>query len=538
VGGAALRANSLARITGIRPGHVALNEIEYRRLCDVCDEVLLASDSTVERIAIPWLHVLREHPVILSRYAQLFQRQSTFYSVRLSLAWIKDEAKSWLQIARAWRSQGEPWFASCDLPQRADFLLVSHLLNVAHAGSEEDFYFADLPRALVEKGSSAVIVLINHTAAAAPPLVKKWRKTTVPRVVPAELLPVSDEVVLHRRLVTESRRLTRLATREPDGLKQRVLRQAAQEALSASSAQTMRLALQIGGIVARVRPQAIVTTHEGHAYERMFFAAARSVSPAIRCIGYQHAALFRLQHAIKRNLAPAYNPDRILTAGSVSKEQLEEVPALQRIPIDVLGSNRALDTEAIELARKINRATHASPERSCLVVPEGFHSEYDLLFVFAVECAARNPKLRFVLRTHPILSFEAAVSKIPRLRNLPHNVEISTLTLEQDLARCRWALYRGSTAIVQATLAGLRPVYLSIPGELSIDPLYQLDGWRSIVQTPEDLLALIDQQPSGDAEENSGIRQRAYEYCRRFFLPLDPAVLLEAVARPPVSRVG
>ena len=42
-------------------------------------------------------------------------------------------------------------------------------------------------------------------------------------------------------------------------------------------------------------------------------------------------------------------------------------------------------------------------------------------------------------------------------------------TLEDDILRCRWALYHGTTAIVHAVVAGLRPIYLQLTGEMTID---------------------------------------------------------------------
>ena len=38
---------------------------QYLALCEACDRVLLAPDATIERVAVPWLHVIREHPVFL-----------------------------------------------------------------------------------------------------------------------------------------------------------------------------------------------------------------------------------------------------------------------------------------------------------------------------------------------------------------------------------------------------------------------------------------------------------------------------------------
>ena len=40
--------------------------------------------------------------------------------------------------------------------------------------------------------------------------------------------------------------------------------------------------------------------------------------------------------------------------------------------------------------------------------------------------------------------------------------------------RCEFAIYRGSSAIIQAGAAGLFPIYLKQKNEISIDPLYQI----------------------------------------------------------------
>ena len=50
-----------------------LDEEQYRLLCETCDRVLLARDATTECIAMPWLHVIRGHPMLATNYAELFE---------------------------------------------------------------------------------------------------------------------------------------------------------------------------------------------------------------------------------------------------------------------------------------------------------------------------------------------------------------------------------------------------------------------------------------------------------------------------------
>ena len=500
-----------------------LNEEQYRSLCAACDRALLAPDSTIERVAIPWLHVIREHPVFLADYVDLFGPAKGVRSMACQwLRVLRNQAGRFWRLGRALRFDGKPWFGPRQLPERVDVLFVSHLLNASHAGQPNDFYFGELPDELAAQGRSVAVALINHSDQAGAALAGQWRESAVPRTILSDSLGFLEEVDLHRRLKKESFRLRKLAKRENAGLFRKVLVRASQEALSGSSLTTLRMAKQIGALVAKLKPKAVVVTHEGHAWERVAFAAARSAVPEVRCIGYQHAALFRLQHAIRRKLAREYNPDRILTAGTVSKAQLERAPGLNGIPISVLGSNRSFKGTPVNGGCTTDRAQAAhSDNPACLVLPEGIASECHLLFEFSLACARVFPEVQFIWRLHPIVTHESLVARNPKLRNLPENVLFSQATLEEDIARSRYALYRGTTAIVQAAVAGLRPIYLMLPGELTIDPLYELKDWRVKIATVPDFQHVILSDASMSQDSLTSEMRYIKNYCQTLFLPLD-----------------
>ena len=278
----------------------------------------------------------------------------------------------------------------------------------------------------------------------------------------------------------------------PNGLLRSVAARAATEALSGATTANLRLHHQISSLVRTLKPKALVVTHEGHAYERIAFHAARSAIPNIICIGYQHAAIFQLQHAIRQLLAPKFNPDHILTAGTVAQRQLRNSETLAGIPISILGSPRSTKTtthssnQPSPLAYETNSARPA-----CVVVPEGIESECNTLFAFALECALALPNINFIWRLHPIVSFKTLLKRNRRLTKRPTNIELSDKTLEEDIARCRWALYRGTTAVVQAVMGGLSPIYLQIPGEMAIDPLYEIDKGKFVVRTPAEFVTVV-----------------------------------------------
>lgn len=98
-----------------------------------------------------------------------------------------------------------------------------------------------------------------------------------------------------------------------------------------------------------------------------------------------------------------------------------------------------------------------------------------------------------------------------------------------DIAHCRWALYRGTTAIVQAVVAGLRTIYLQLPGELTIDPLYEFTNWRIKVMTISEFQGVVN------AEKNINIcvlkseAKAAIKYCEDFFIPFVYKILLDSL---------
>jgi len=508
-----------------------LNEEQYRSICEACDQTLLDPDSTEELVTIPWLHVIREHPVFLESYSEILNSAMSIKGIaRKWLRFLRNRAWWLLQLGRAARSNRQLWFGSKVLPAKIDVLFVSHLVNELHAGREEDFYFGEVPNDLVEQGHSVMITMINHSRKPAENLAEKWKASVVPRVILTASLGIYDEIAIRIRLKKESLRLRRIAKKKPPGLGRRVIVRASEESLSGGAHLNLRMAKQIGALVAKLQPKILVVTHEGHAWERLAFAAAHTAHSDVLCVGYQHAAVFRLQHAIRRSLGPKYNPDQILTAGEVSSTQLKSSLGLEGIPISVLGSNRSYKGRTINFEQRAytDRSDH-STGRVCLVLPEGIASECHLMFEFSVLCARANPETQFIWRLHPTLSFESLKAQNPKLTNHPGNIILSEATLEEDIARSHWALYRGTTAIVQAVVAGLRPIYLQSADPLTIDPLYELENWRiSVKSVSEFHQAILPNLEISNVQLEPHFDE-ARKYCETFFTPFNVSKLVELI---------
>jgi len=237
----------------------------------------------------------------------------------------------------------------------------------------------------------------------------------------------------------------------------------------------MRLAALMRRLVEKTKTKVLIVTHEGHSWERLVFYSAKQVNPSIKCIGYMHAPLFRKQHAVKRKLAEDYNPDIIFTSGHVQKSQMEGKESLKNIPINVLGTKRIYDKKTVFHHARQKISDNGRDKKACLVIPEGIESEIQLLFQFSLKCAQQYRHANFVWRLHPQFSFDTLIAKNKIYKSVPDNIEFSNRDLDQDLNRCHSVLYRGSSAVIQAVVAGLRPIYLHVPSQMKIDPLYEFD---------------------------------------------------------------
>ena len=486
-----------------------MNHDQYNALCHACDQLLLAPDSGDERIATPWLHVIRPHPIFLEGYADIFNSQfGTSWKRR-----IRNTGSALRHLAKACMSSGKPWASVGELPEKCDVLMISHLVNTSILNQDDDFYYGGAADELAEQGLSATIALINYTDTAPALLAGNWRQPKVPRVIFTPVQGLAAEFMLYLRAHASARQLKKSASDQSNDLSRRVKARAVIESTSGGAVSALRLGEQIKALVVRLKPRAIMVTYEGHSWERIAFAAARNVSPQIRCIGYQHATLFNQQHAVQRRLADKYNPDAILTSGKVAQSRLQKNQQLQDVKIVTLGSNRSF-------ARQPAREWRSSNEEKkiCLVLPEGILSECNLLFGFSLQCARSIPNIEFIWRLHPNMNYEALTHQTPSLRDLPSNIVLSSSTLGEDIARSHLALYRGSTAIVQAGVSGVRPVYLHQPSEVPIDTLYEIAEFHARVVEPDDLLKLLEQ---GEESHNAVMAEQVQEYCGLMFTPMD-----------------
>lgn len=482
----------------------------YRKLCSVCDRLLMAPNVSIARIANPWLHIVREHPHFLRRYEYLFSTDKRKGLNSNFVRLIRYLAKWACCLVRS-----SIFFASpnVELSRSARVLIVSHLVSQDHLSRRHDFYFDALPEYLRERGIDPVVLLIDHTGGNKESFGLVQSVEGITRLVVNTGYSLADLSQSFLAALEDAMTLFLVSRGMKDRLSQLVAARAAVEALSGGAMDAQLIARRIAGFVRNTRCAVVLTTFEGHAWERaVYFQIRTAVSRSIGCFAYQHAAVFRYQHGLKRSLGSCCDPDELFTSGEAGREELILQAGMPESRIHVLGSNRGLQNQPMseELMHK--------EDRVCLILPEGLESECVLLISFAIRCARKLPSVVFLCRLHPATNLSELARRYNDLRTLPPNVVFSSESLTDDAKRASWVLYRGTTAVVAAVEYGAIPIYLACENELSIDPLYALGEERWIVNSPADLVGYLT---SADASPEQARRrhQRTLNFCRRLYSP-------------------
>ena len=486
-----------------------IGEAEYDLLCQECDLLLDSSSNELSRKANSWLHVIREHPIFLQSYNAVFVKSNLSFSIFLAIKLFKYTIRGGLKFIHCLYRNFIRRERLSKLISFYDNIFLSHLLNKDFLERETDFYFHELPQKLQHQEGKTLIIYINYIEEVNHRLAKKWKNHEVDNVVLPRYLSVKKELKIRILLFKDAIRF--LFEKSNTKISRRIKLQAAVEAFSPASHFNLRIGFQIEQIVQEVQAKQLYTTFEGHSWERTVFAFARKSNISIKCIGYQHALIFRKQHAIKRRLGKKFDPDFVLCSGEDGQVKLEKADLIPVNRLLRLGSNRTVEGSGITPAK-------TKKERSTvLMLSEGDLIEVLPLIDFFYELAQQNKSFQFIVRFHPMTSVKKVLKLRKHLNHLPLNVIFSNKTFEEDLARSDFAIYRGSTTIIKAVQYRLVPIYIKRPKEMSIDILHQFESLRYAISKPEEFEEIILNSPDVFEQKLDQLTKKV----NHFFSPLN-----------------
>ena len=465
------------------------------------DQVLTNKKRTYHVIANSYLHILNAaYPNFIKNYT-MTNRQKCILSIRFIFVAIF----KFLQSIVDKRS-----YYVCGNLKKTDAIFVSHLVNEKQILEGKELYFGSIPDQLLTHDIDSSIVLINHIRVSKKQACSGWKGSKIARLILSPSLDYISEFRMYLNQIKSKKILKTILKIE--GLDRDSRRDILRQHLSSQTFNAIRIAKQVSDVVRRTGASSIIATYEGHAWERLVFFYARKANPNIKCLGYQHSAVFQHQHAIRRPLGGRYDPDVIFTSGAVSEAILLQ-SSWKDVDIIRLGSPKSNSMDLLQLKKK----------RCCLVVPQGEIEECLSLFGLSMLYARNHRDQKFIWRLHPLISFDLLLLKHKAFfDDIPNNVLLSSKELNDDIKECDSVLYRGSTAVIDAISFGLKPIYYRQLGEeLSTDAIYQYDECKAIIKDSVELYNALNTTLT--KEEVLSLKS----FSQQFYTPLDLKVLLD-----------
>ncbi len=469
-----------------------ISKIQYAQLSNVCDEIIRHNLSNRAIVSQDFLHIPRYSSTMSKAYSWLYKgRVVNFFKHTLHVFgnvfyFIKNILNSCFQAN----------LNSFNNNKSIDYLFISH-----YTGEQKkkyiDSYFGEMVKRIDVSKLKIALVYINHTKHNSKDFLDSKRFDSF-------LLNDSTHFLKMVQIYKESLfSLFHFNGASHNAISRKISLKARIGVFSPGVIKTQIIASQVKDIVAKSSPNYVVTTYEGHAWERICFSLAKEVNPLVKCVAYQHAPIFKYQHAIKRGIGNSYDPDVILASGVVSKKQLLSYKELKNSKVLLIGSGRCLP--------EFNNSN--STNNICLVAPEGTISECMILFGFALECANKMKSISFVFRFPPQIDIEILQKQSDAFKDLEKNISISNSSLEIDIKKSSYILYRGSSVVVHAVLSGLIPIYLAQDDELSMDPLFLYQENKRTIRSVID----FNKKVSSESRVSEGMKS----HCRNMYTSID-----------------
>jgi hypothetical protein len=509
---------------------------EFYPLVDAIPSRALLACSTVNaRHPIPADHLALVSEVLSQRLEGTRVPTLTIASrlVKL-LAFAARELLRILAIRLIWSKQ-----ISDKVTFRADVLMKTWFYG-AKPDASQDFYLGRLPELFRSSGLSCMTIGNDLSAKSIVGFAGRLLRADTKALPELALIPFwAPLAILWDQFIT-SWRLSRYASVWSGTVRGMVAAKASVECLSP---RTFSHAIHYYSAreAAKVfRPRVFVSLYEGQPWEKLVWLGVKTGAPGSVVCGYQHAIV--MPHSLgltspHQGSWACAAPDVVFASGPATMDLMKAGHHELGTCFYSLGSFRR------SVGYQDDVLTAPRNTGAILVTPEGIQEEAIFLFECAIEAARLLPCTQFIFRCHPVLPFERIQSLLStELASLP-NVELSQRpNIADDFSRARAVLYRGSSVVLYAVMAGLQPFYLDAADSPLVDPLYGLDTWREKIASAVELAeALMDCTLINDEARLRDWRA-AMRYVENYMAPADESVVASfvesLVVNPTDERVG
>ena len=342
-----------------------------------------------------------------------------------------------------------------------DYIFISHLNNEERLNKEIDDYYGEIINILTKKNKKVLLILIPHCS-----YKKVSRGNFLNKRRDFDTYIFNNKYVCGRDKVNffnstiKMRYKFLFMAKSSKAFERKLYEETADTFLYPSYLLNLFCGVQLKNILKMNTNSKLITTYEGHGWERLFYYQASLTSKKIKSIGFQHTLFFKFNHSLTRLINKSCDPDLILCSGELSRLSLHKKLS-DKVRVDLIGSPKVPKFKSIKNKKK-----------DCiLIVPSGEEEEAYSLTKFAYNFAQKNKQYNILIRYHPVISKKFK-------RNFNHkisNFKISDKTIKEDCQISKWVIYSSSTAIFEAIYQGCIPIRLSLDlvSKLS-DPLWQI----------------------------------------------------------------
>lgn len=259
--------------------------------------------------------------------------------------------------------------------------------------------------------------------------------------------------------------------------------------LSLSTVKNIILYYNLEKLIIHNKVKNILITLEGHPYEYLIFLLGNIHN--INVYSYQTSYITKSHYSMFLNIGNNFLPTKILANGKIGYDFLKKKFSPSKVIL--LGSNKYKKKIT---RKKINNF-------NILALPSAYEGEASEFIELCYRCLQENKnlKIKIIFRLHPQIDKLNFVKKNSKILDKEHRIKISNTNLINDINLCKFALYRSSSAIVDALQQGLIPIFFNEKKtNFQSDPLWQLKS-KIIVKNYFQLFTVLNNKSTQNKRE-------------------------------------
>jgi len=258
-------------------------------------------------------------------------------------------------------------------------------------------------------------------------------------------------------------------------------------------------------IIKKVKPSKIFISYEGYSWERMLVYQIKKLNSKIKTYGYYFSIISKYQNTPFMKYGDSFDFNFILTSGIPQKNKFLK-KGFKKDKIIVVGKEFHKNKKFIK---------KYANNKNCLILPESFENEIFYMVDFVKDCINQNLDLKFYIKLHP------SITNIETIKKIKVYIGNKIRVLKpKDNMNFRYAIFRGSSSIIDYINQGSIPIYLKKKNEPDLSPLYEISKEIKYINNVNDIKKFLKKSNLNHQSK------KLKSYSRNYFLELSKSKLI------------